>query len=166
MKKILIIILLLFSLAHCSVKKTISSKQTIESSNNAPSDTVIVERCEDYFSGEDLRVCKCYERMIYKPIEQELELRVLSFRAKHHAELYWEPAWVIGTTNNNKDTVGILDIDFNGDLPLGTLIQIIKKYSSSCETTHGAPQFYRNDTIKNNLYCAVRNVYYGLIIKR
>lgn len=143
--RIIIFIFVLFIFCSCSANRLLNNFK------------------ENYRMNEHSKIQKCSESWNYQDLEDVEKMKILIFNKSHRFDLLFFPNMFVGI-NSLGDTIGILDLDFKGDVKEGDSVSFKpvqwpewdKKYPNS-----GVRIFPKKIQYKNKYYCSVRNVYFG-----
>ncbi len=138
---IAIIIILAFLLSGCTAQK-----RNMERKLNK------METCQNFWT--------------YKDLKEKIEIRVLLFNKKFNYDLSHFPNFAIGVTSD-LDTIGIIDNVFQGTIIKNDYISVLPTQTTVFEKVMSPPVFSVNKGLRTvNLFCSVKTVYYGQIVKK
>lgn len=121
-------------------------------------------RSSDYWRNETRKIEDCRSKWTYKDLQHEQELTVLLFSPKHHFDLSFFPNFLIGLTET-KDTIAFLDKNFDKRVVIGSKIKLLPYKWTEVEKEIIKPAFMAHKKLKDNdLYCSVKEVYFGKIL--
>lgn len=104
-----------------------------------------------------------YDKWEYFDLEKEQVITVLLFSKKFHYELQTQPNFVVGISEKS-DTIGFVDKIYNGHLRKGSRVKIKPGDWSYEQKMLMRPEILAyKKTKENNIFCAVKTVYYGKI---
>jgi len=114
-----------------------------------------------YWDSENKKVEECRSKWIYKNLEKEQEVTVLLFSAKFNRGVSSFPNFLIVLTKEN-DIIAFLDKDFDDEIKVGSKINLSPLQWNDAEKSIKKPAFIvQKKSKENDLYCRVREVYYG-----
>lgn len=107
----------------------------------------------------------CQNSWTYKDLKEKIEIRVLLFNKKFNYDLSHFPNFAIGVTSD-LDTIGIIDNVFQGTIIKNDYISVLPTQKTVFEKIMSTPVFSVNKGLRTlNLFCSVKTVYYGQIVK-
>jgi hypothetical protein len=123
-------------------------------------------RSEKYNRDEFARVESCSKNRAYKDLVKQTDLKVLLFMHKFHYDMSSFPNFIIGVTPG-KDTIGVIDKDFDGELLKNEEVSISPVNWDEFEKQVLLPvSFVCKKRSDNDLQCSVKVVYRAQINKK
>lgn len=109
-------------------------------------------------------VRKCREAWQYSDLLEEKCLEVILFGEAMQVSIV-KRSGIFFCTNNAGDTLAILDMDYQGDIKPGTKVVFEPFLWEDWQKKAFPPPFlvYYTRRHKNEIFCAVTNVYYGKV---
>jgi len=123
--------------------------------------TSCIVQSKKYWDSENKKVEECRSKWIYKNLEKEQEATVLLFSKKFNRGVSSFPNFLIVLTKGN-DTIAFLDKDFDDEIKVGSKIHLLPLQWNDDEKSIKKPAFVvQKKSKENDLYCRVKEVYYG-----
>jgi hypothetical protein len=120
-------------------------------------------RSKSFWKEEKTKVETCQNLWAYEDLPESQLITALLFNAKWNHDVSSFPNFLIGVTKNN-DTLAIMDKNFEGNIKHGDIVTVVPERWSQVEKDIKKPLFTVNPrSDENDLYCAVRTIYYGKI---
>ncbi len=130
---------------------------------------VLLSGCTAHKRNTDRTLNKmetCQNSCTYKDLKEKIEIRVLLFNKKFNYDLPHFPNFAIGVTSD-LDTIGIIDNVFQGTIIKNDYISVLPTQTTVFEKVMSPPVFSVNKGLRTvNLFCSVKTVYYGQIVKK
>jgi hypothetical protein len=119
-----------------------------------------------YIDKEFDKMETCRKAWAYKELKESTQIKVLLFNKKFNYDISSFPNFIIGVTKD-LDTIGIIDNAFVGTINKSENISVLPSHLTDIENAMTKPVFsVHKDSKTNNLYCSVKTVYYGQIMKK
>ncbi len=124
---------------------------------------------KEKWENEKLYVEHCRNQWSYLDLKDTLKIEVIDFKNQWGHSVVHFPSFFIGITSN-KDTVGIIDYDFNSMVEIGEELKFapgISRYEPEKRLNGHRPCFSVSHKRElNKINCSITNVFYGVLISK